>query len=317
MDKFDLKIIKELEKDSRMPSSRIGKKISRSQQFVDYRINLLRTGKYKGDYWPGSIITPQIIINQFKLNLRSFLLFVKLDDAKKIPSFFEKAKNSPSVNWIITTGYESDFIIMLTSKDVKSLYSHITNLFKGETLFDFDLREIVKHQMQDHGYLTGNKIVMENSVLSGGEKLDKTDVKILIELKKRYDIKLVNISNNLGLNYRTVKSRIERMEKLKIITGYRPFINPEALGYRSYFIKFTTNIQADYELDKFLRFLSENKNITDSFEFLGRFSNAVIYRYKSEESTKKFLEELRKVAPKLQDLSVFPLFDDSLYTSVI
>jgi hypothetical protein len=63
--------------------------------------------------------------------------------------------------------------------------------------------------------------------------------------------------------------------------------------------------------------LSEEKYVTDSFEFLGRFSNAIIYRYKSESKTKEFLEKLRTAVPKLQDLSIFPMFDDSLYNSVI
>ena len=311
MDKFDLKILKELEKNARVGSPQLGKAVGRSQQFVDYRLNALKTHKP----WP--IITPQIITNQFKLGLRSFLLFVKLEDPEKVFDFYKKAKKNSAVNWIIATGYDWDFIIMITKKDIESLYATVTQLFKGEDVFDFDMREIVKHQMLTHSYLTKNKITLEHTTLTAPSKLDTIDFKILRELKKSYNVKIVNITSKLKLNYRTVASRIKKMQESKIITGFRPFINPKPFGYRSYFIKFTTNIKTDHELDKFLKLLSEDEHITDSFEFLGRFSNAIIYRYKSEGKTKEFLEKLRLVVPKLQDLSIFPMFDDSLYNSVI
>jgi Lrp/AsnC family leucine-responsive transcriptional regulator len=312
MDKFDLKILKELEKNARVSSPRLGKAVGRSQQFVDYRLNALKTFKP----WP--IITPQIITNQFKLGLRSFLLFVKLEDPKKVFDFFyKKAKKNSSVNWVIATGYDWDVIVMITNKDIESLYSTVTQLFKGEDVFDFDMREIVKHQMLAHTYLTKNKITIEHTTLTSPIKLDSVDFKILKELNKAYNVKIVNITSKLKLNYRTIASRIKKMQELKIITGFRPFINPKPFGYRSYFIKFTTNIKTDYDLDKFLRLLSEDEYVTDSFEFLGRFSNAVIYRYTSEGKTKEFLEKLRNAVPKLQDLSIFPMFDDTLYNSVI
>jgi len=311
MDKFDIKILKELEKNSRMSSPRLGKAVGRSQQFVDYRLNALKTCKP----WP--IITPQIITNQFKLGLRSFFLFVKLEDPAKVFEFYKKAKKNSAVNWIIATGYDWDFIIMITKKDIENLYSNITQLLKGEKIFDFDMREIVKHQMLSHSYLTKNKITLEHTALTTSSKLDPLDFKILRELKKTYNVKIINISSKLKVNYRTIASRIKKMQESKIITGFRPFINPKPFGYRSYFIKFTTNIKTDHELDKFLKLLSEDEHITDSFEFLGRFSNAVIYRYKSEGKTKEFLEKLRNAVPKLQDLSIFPMFDDSLYNSVI
>ena len=153
MDKFDLKIIKELEKDARITSSRLGKKISRSQQFVDYRIDLMKKRKP----WP--VITPQIIINPYKIGLRSFLLFVKLEKIDNNKKFFDKLKNSNCVNWIIQTGYDFDFIIMLTSKNIGSLYENITKLLKNDKIDDFDLREITNHQMLSHNYLTNNNLI--------------------------------------------------------------------------------------------------------------------------------------------------------------
>ena len=72
MDKFDLKILKELETNVKISHNQIGKKISRSQQFVDYRIKLMKAKE------PDPVFSNQVIINPYKLNMRSFFLLIKL-----------------------------------------------------------------------------------------------------------------------------------------------------------------------------------------------------------------------------------------------
>ena len=311
MDKFDIKILRELEINARMSNSEIGKKIDRSQQFVEYRINLMK----KREPWP--VITPQIILNPYKMGLRSFLLFVKLEKTDNNKKFFEKIKTASCINWIIQSGYDFDFIIMLTSENIGSLYENITELLKNDKIYDFDLREITKHQMLSHTYLTNNKLVLENNVITKPEKIDDFDEKILTLLIKNGKEKLVTIGTKLGINYKTVQNHIKKMMSNEIITGYRPFINPGAFDYNSFFVRFTTNIKSDHDLTKFLKFLSENVYITDSFEFLGRFSNAIIIRAKKETEINLILDKIRLEVPKLQDVKVYPIFDDSLFKSVI
>jgi len=311
MDKFDIKILKELEIDARMSNAKIGKKIGRSQQFVEYRIELMRKRK------PDPVITPQIVLNQYKLGLRSFLLFVKLEKVSSNEKFFDGIKDAKCVNWIIQSGYDFDFIIMLTSKTIGSLYEEITTLLKNKEIHDFDLREIMKHQMLSHTYLTDNKNILENTVLTQTEKTDDLDKKILNLLIKNGKEKLVTIGTKLGINYKTVQTHIKKMMANGIISGYRPFINPSAFEYNSFFIRFTTNIKSEHELTKFLKFLSEDENITDSFEFLGRFSNAIIIRTRKEKKINVILDKIRLIVPKLQDVKVYPVFDDSLFKSVI
>ena len=311
MDKFDIKILKELETNAKMNNSELGKKIGRSQQFVEYRIDLMKKRKP----WP--VITPQIILNPYKLGLKSFILFVKLEKIDDTKKFFDKIKNTGCVNWIIQSGYDFDFIIMLTSKNVGSLYENITELFKNNEIYDFDLKEITKHQMLSHTYLTNNELVLENNIITKPQKIDDFDKKILTLLIKNGKEKLVTIGTKLGINYKTVQNHIKKMMSNEIITGYRPFINPGVFDYNSFFVRFTTNIKSDHDLTKFLKFLSENEYITDSFEFLGKFSNAIIIRTKKETEIKLILDKIRLQVPKLQDVRIYPIFDDSLFKSVI
>ena len=314
MDKFNIKILKEIENNVKLSSNQIGKKISRSQQFVDYRIKLLKEEK------PDPVFTNQVIINPYKLNMRSFFLFIKLDKLKDSPDFLEKLKKKKNVNWIIKCGYDFDWVIMLTVKNVNELYDFITNILSIKKIHDFDLREINKFDMMKHKYITNNTGVIENSVLIDSENIDELDKKLLSILSENCEEKLINIANKLEVTYKTVQVRIKNLEEKGIISGYRTFINPRPFDYKTHMITFTSNIQSENELGVFLKYLQENKYITDSFEFMGKYSNGLIIRTpkKSDFSNINILiDEIRSKVPRLEDLKVRRIFDDSLFKSVI
>lgn len=62
-------------------------------------------------------------------------------------------------------------------------------------------------------------------------QLDKIDLMILQNLSENARTPLKNIAKAVGLSSPAVSARIARMEKKKIIEGYRVNINPELLGY--------------------------------------------------------------------------------------
>ena len=314
MDKFDINIIKQIENNTKLSNNQIGKKISRSQQFVDYRIKLLKEKK------PDSVFTNQVILNPYKLNMRSFFLFIKLDKLKDSPDFLEKLKKKKNVNWIIKCGYDFDWIIMLTVKTINELYNFVTNILSIKKIHDFDLREINKFDMMKHKYITNNTGVIENSVLIDSENIDELDKKLLSILSENCEEKLINIANKLEVTYKTVQVRIKNLEEKGIISGYRTFINPRPFNYKTHMITFTSNIQSENELGVFLKYLQENKYITDSFELMGKYSNGLIIRTpkKSDFSNINILiDEIRSKVPRLEDLKVRRIFDDSLFKSVI
>ncbi len=85
-------------------------------------------------------------------------------------------------------------------------------------------------------------------------------------------------------------------------------------------ITFTSNIQSANELGIFMKYLQENKYITDSFEFMGRYSNGIIIRTPKNADLSNInilIDEIRSKVPRLEDLKVRRIFDDSLFKSVI
>jgi len=314
MDKFDLKILKELETNVKISHNQIGKKISRSQQFVDYRIKLMKTKE------PDPVFSNQVIINPYKLNMRSFFLLIKLDKLKDSPNFLEKLKKRKNVNWIIKCGYDYDWIIMLTVKKVDELYDFVSSILKIKKVHTYDLKEINKFDMMTHKYITGNLGSIENTVLSEVTDIDGLDKKLLNLLSENLEEKIVNIANKLGVSYKTVQSRIKRLEENGVISGYRTFINPRPFNHKTHMITFTSNIKSSADLEIFMKYIQENKYITDSFEFMGRYSNGIIIRtpkVSNYSNINELIDELRSKVPRLEDVTVRRVFNDSLFKSII
>jgi len=314
MDKFDLKILKELETNVKISHNQIGKKISRSQQFVDYRIKLMKTKE------PDPVFSNQVIINPYKLNMRSFFLLIKLDKLKDSPNFLEKLKKRKNVNWIIKCGYDYDWIIMLTVKKVDELYDFVSSILKIKKVHTYDLKEINKFDMMNHKYITGNLGSIENTVLSEVTDIDGLDKKLLNLLSENLEEKIVNIANKLGVSYKTVQARIKRLEENGVISGYRTFINPRPFNHKTHMITFTSNIKSSTDLEIFMKYIQENKYITDSFEFMGRYSNGIIIRtpkVSNYSNINELIDELRSKVPRLEDVTVRRVFNDSLFKSII
>jgi Lrp/AsnC family transcriptional regulator, leucine-responsive regulatory protein len=62
-------------------------------------------------------------------------------------------------------------------------------------------------------------------------KLDVLDRKILTELVRDGRIPLAKLGRRVNLSSPAVTERVQRLERERVITGYRAELNPRALGY--------------------------------------------------------------------------------------
>ncbi|MES0326321.1 MAG: Lrp/AsnC family transcriptional regulator [Candidatus Bathyarchaeia archaeon] len=60
--------------------------------------------------------------------------------------------------------------------------------------------------------------------------LDETDIQILEILQENCKLNFTQIGNELGIPESTIRYRIERLEKRRIINGYVALINPRKVG---------------------------------------------------------------------------------------
>jgi len=66
--------------------------------------------------------------------------------------------------------------------------------------------------------------------MSESVTLDETDIQILEILQENCKLNFTQIGNKLGIAESTIRYRIERLEKRRIINGYVALINPRRIG---------------------------------------------------------------------------------------
>ena len=66
--------------------------------------------------------------------------------------------------------------------------------------------------------------------MSESVTLDETDIQILEILQENCKLNFTQIGNELGIAESTIRYRIERLEKRRIINGYVALINPRKVG---------------------------------------------------------------------------------------
>lgn len=122
--------------------------------------------------------------------------------------------------------------------------------------------------------------------------IDETDLKILDELKKDGRASFSDIANKLGIATSTVTGRFQKLKEKGIITGFKPEIDYEELGF-----DMTAMIAIKAEAEKIeatAEKLEANKRVISFFEVTGKTDMVVISRFVDRQDMNSFLKELQQ-----------------------
>ena len=82
--------------------------------------------------------------------------------------------------------------------------------------------------------------------------LDKTDRRILSELRQDGRLTVTELAEKIGLSSSPCWTRLKRLENLNVIEGYTANINPKAIGINElFFIEITLERHDDEILNEF------------------------------------------------------------------
>lgn len=122
--------------------------------------------------------------------------------------------------------------------------------------------------------------------------VDRTDMRILDELRKDGRVSYSEIAERLGIATSTVTGRVEKMKKNEIITGFKPEIDYENLGF-----ELTAMIAIKAEADKIestAEKLESNERVISFFEVTGKTDMIVISRFIDREDMNSFLKQVQQ-----------------------
>jgi len=232
LDKYDKKLLYQLDINARQSYVQLAKKIGLSKDTIKYRINnYLKTGTLDGFY---------ALIDASKLGYYSIRAYFKFKNttSKKEKEIIHYLINQREVWYLgraegscdIFFGFWTREIINFNKfwKNFKIKFGKRTTKEKHGLFLELD------HFSRNYLQKTNNFQTIKGIAEPKLEKIDKTDEKILELLSKDARIQIAHICKKVNLTAKAVILRIKNLEKKKIILGYKAKLNLEKIGYSMY-----------------------------------------------------------------------------------
>jgi DNA-binding Lrp family transcriptional regulator len=269
LDIFDLKILSQLDYDSRQSYSDIGKKIRRSKQFIGNRINNLKKN--------GVIEGYTVDFNLRKMGYTVFSIFFQFQrvDRDKELEIITYLKRSKYVGYCLKTLGNWDFFISVKSKGVIDFYNflgdfheYFAGLIKKESI-NLEIRGIDTNLKFLGSGMGGPFYASINLIPPHKEDFSKLEREVFATLRNNPMIPYLKLAEETGRSYETIKSVIKRFKDKKIIKRTRAVIDLERLGYTRYLFLIELHLLGNEELEDLFIYIKNHKNINYTIECLG------------------------------------------------
>jgi len=326
LDKRDKRLIYELWLDGRQSLSALGKKTGLSVEAVNYRINRL----VKKD-----VIKFQTYVDYTMLGYPMFYILFKFgkfskQEQKKVIGLLHSI---PEFYYVVTSHGSWDIVTAVIAKNIHKLDRIINRIFKEtDCLADY----LVLHAIREYKYTTipvglldevidkkevsGSERIYDMDFLdkvseTGVKQFDKLDKDILDIMADKGRVHLTDVAKQLNVSSDTIKYRIKRMMKDKIILGFIIHLNKKAIGYTGHLIlvnvsSFTYDTEA-----KLKSFIEMNDVVTYASKCTGNYNFAIECFTRNLEEFDRFLLELREfLGPNLKDMEDITYFEHPDFT---
>ncbi|MAF35618.1 hypothetical protein CL622_00690 [archaeon] len=293
LDMIDKKILTELDKNCRIPSTKLAKIVRKSRQTVDYRIDQLVK--------KGIITSFNASFNPHKIGYKIYKIYLKLRNIPlKKKKLLNELRTSKNVYWLGEFSGKWDIIFGIFAKSDYEFYevkNHIIAQFnsiiveeEGGTLLD--VKQYPKM------YFT-NQIVpptMFAGEISTNE-LDALDNTILEKVINNGRIPITDLAKSVQSTPTIALHRLKKLEKEGIIIQYRIGIDLNKLGLELYksIIKLDRYTKEDER--KLLAYLSQLPNIHYYIRNLWQIEPELVVNNYQEYYT--IIEDLKKEFPQV------------------
>lgn len=125
--------------------------------------------------------------------------------------------------------------------------------------------------------------------------MDKIDATLISELQKNARVPIKTLTKKVFLSSPAISSRIEKLERQGLISGYHAAINQYKLGYH---IKAFINLQISPTLKpEFYPFIRSCPNVVECNCVTGNYSMLIKVIYHSTMELDEFIGQLQKFGP--------------------
>ncbi|VVB80135.1 HTH-type transcriptional regulator Ptr1 [uncultured archaeon] len=315
VDKIDREILSLLDLDSNQSYNSLGKKISRSKQFVAYRINnLIREGVIRGFYTD---------LNLRKMGYSLFNILLQLHKADKNgeEKLLDYLKKSKQVGFCFRTLGNWDFFISVKTEGIKEFYNFLGefhNLFgrflKKESI-NFETNSISTNLR----FLSigGNKVrnrISVNSLIDEKRKFSDFEKRLILKLRERPSIKLFDLALELNKSPQVTNRIMKNLMDEEILIRNRVSISTEKLGFERYLFLIELHYLNKQQKERLFASLQDQNNITYTMECVGSWNLVCNVYSKNITELTSMIEKLKYECPAISSIEFLRVIESKKET---
>lgn len=308
IDLLDKQIMYELDINARISASQLAKKLRKSKETVNFRINRLLQEKYiKGFY---------TILNTSKLGWFYYKVYLKF---KSMTTETEKAvidyiRQQGHIAYLASTEGYYDCIFLVMAKDSNDMILFLEPFMKlyGEYIKEKEIITLLTtHRLNQRFFYGTEQRNMYYPIEINDYVLDDLDKKILIILSGDAKISLIDLAKKVSSNPKIVKYRISKLEKDKIILGYVSSPNFDKLGLQ--FIQINIALKDPSYRVKIIEYFNLTNKCLFAMEMLGKYDLAIEIHVENNEELKSMIDNFRNTfVDKYSDYQIFTIIREHL-----
>jgi len=310
LDKKDLKILGELDKDARQTDSEIAKRVKISKQVVNYRIQHLLKKKLIENFYT--------IVNVGRFGFSSYYLFLQFEGLNKDTekTLLEKLQALGFIGWLVSGTGRWDAVGLVYAKSSSEFSDHLNKIIKicGKHLHEYDFTTLISAEHISYKFLSERK---HDQNIKQTEKASSPQIKgiyknILSALSQDARISIVNLASKIKKPIHVANYNLKSLIKERVVEGFKPKINVGKLGYQWYLLLIHFQIVSEERRKEFFSFCKNHKKIYYLTNTIGRYNLMLDIHTESVEEFKEVLLELKDkfsdVIKLYESLTIFEEF---------
>lgn len=257
LDKTDRRILAELDKNCRIPTTKLARIVRKSRQAVEYRIEQLVK--------KGIITSFNAAFNPHKMGYKIYKIYLKLrnvpDEKQKL---FEHLRSSGIVYWMGDCSGTWDLIFGIFAKSDYEFFE-----FKNELISKFNKIIVDEHgeilvDVKQYCKMYFTNVILEPTMFAGpivNNELDQLDYAILGEIVNNARVSINELSKKADSTPIIVRGRLKKLEQKGVIIQYRIGIDLNKLGLELYKAIIKLDRYTKEDENKLLEYMSKIPNI--------------------------------------------------------
>jgi len=301
LDLLDKRILYELDLDARISASSLAKKLRKSKETVNFRINRLLENKYlKGFY---------TVFNTSKLGFYYYKIYLKLNSLTptKERELFAYIQKQKRIAYLASMEgyYDAVFLVMAHSPiDLMNFLNPFMKIY-GDCIREREISTFLStHRLNEKFLYEGNeKKDWHYQYEIGNYSIDETDAKILKAISSHARLPTVEIAKEAGIDAKTAQYRLKKLEKDGIILAYVTSPNFEKLGLQ--FVQLNISLKDPTMGSQIISHFDSTNRCLFAIESMGKYDLTIELHVQSNAQLQQILHNFRgKFSPKINDCGI-------------